>query len=242
MIRIAICDDNPPFMESLRTEIRNILSKQEIDSVIYLFENAEAIPEQLLSSCDIFFLDIDFDGKTYTGIDIARKIRQFQQQAVVIFVTNFIEYAPEGYEVQAFRYLLKSDMPKKLEQCLLQTIEKLQTDQESMQINISGEILTIPLAEILYIESQGHLAVIHVSRQGGKAVKSYRFYSSLGSLEQQLSEKGFLRIQKSYLVNMRRIKKYQCTEAVLDNGTVLKVSEKTYAEQKKQYLLWKARQ
>lgn len=242
MIRIAICDDNPPFMESLRTEIRNILSKQEIDSVIYLFENAEAIPEQLLSSCDIFFLDIDFDGKTYTGIDIARKIRQFQQQAIVIFVTNFIEYAPEGYEVQAFRYLLKSDMPKKLEQCLLQTIEKLQTDQESMQINISGEILTIPLSEILYIESQGHLAVIHVSRQGSKAVKSYRFYSSLGSLEHQLSEKGFLRIQKSYLVNMRRIKKYQCTEAVLDNGTVLKVSEKTYAEQKKQYLLWKARQ
>ena len=49
------------------------------------------------------------------------------------------------------------------------------------------------------------------------------------------------RTNKSYLVNMRRIKKYQCNEAELDNGQILRVSEKNYAENKKRYLLWKGR-
>lgn len=241
MIRIVLCDDSTPFLESLRTEIRKLLKENKIEGVIYMYECAEDIPEQLLSNCEIFFLDIDFKGKQYTGIDLAKRIREVSPNAVLVFVTNFIEYAPEGYEVQAFRYLLKRDIHSKLEQCLLQTISKLRTERESMQINISGEIMTIPLVDILYIESEGHLAVVHVLKQGNPAPKTYRFYSSLANLEQQLATQGFLRIQKSYLVNMRRIKKYQCNEAELDNGQKLRVSEKNYAEQKKQYLLWKGR-
>lgn len=241
MIRISICDDDPLFRESLRSEVRNILNLHEIDAVIQIYDHAESIPEHSLSTTDVFFLDIDFSEKNYTGIDIARTVRKYQQNAIIVFVTNFIEYAPEGYEVQAFRYLLKSSIHEKLEQCLLQIMQKLQSDHETMQISIAGEILTLPLSDILYIESQGHLAVIYVSKQGSKTVKTYSFYSTLSSLERQLSPMGYLRIHKSYLVNMHRIRKYQCTEAVLDNGTILKVSERSYSEQKKQYLLWKAR-
>lgn len=242
MIRVILCDDSAPFLKTLRSEIRKILKENKIEGIIHLYERAEDIPDELLSECDIFFLDIDFNDKQYTGIDLAKKIRKYKPDAVIVFVTNFIEYAPEGYEVQAFRYLLKRDIHSKLEQCLLQTISKSQTERETMQINISGEILTIPIADILYIESQGHLALIHVLKKGNQAVKIYRFYSSLSNLEQQMAPQGFLRIQKSYLVNMRRIKKYQCNEAQLDNGQTLRVSEKNYAEQKRQYLLWKGRQ
>lgn len=241
MIRVLLCDDNAPFLEALRSEIRRILKAHKIEGVIHMYSCVEEIPEHLLSDCDIYFLDIDFERKQYTGIDLAKRIRENNSDAIIVFATNFIEYAPEGYEVQAFRYLLKRDIQSKLKECLLQTISKLQTDRESIQINISGEILTIPLVDILYIESQGHLALIHVLRKGSQMSKTYRFYSSLANLEEQLSTQGFLRIQKSYLVNMRRITKYQCNEARLDNGQTLRVSEKNYSENKKQYLLWKGR-
>ncbi len=241
MIRVLLCDDNAPFLESLRGEIRRILKVHKIEGVIHMYSCVEEIPEHLLSDCDIYFLDIDFEKKQYTGIDLAKQIRTNNPNAIIVFATNFIEYAPEGYEVQAFRYLLKRDIHAKLEQCLLQTISKLRTEHESIQINIAGEILTIPLVEILYIESQAHLALIHVLKKGTQTTKTYRFYSSLSNLEQELSTQGFLRIQKSYLVNMRRIRKYQCNEAQLDNGQVLRVSEKNYAENKKRYLLWKGR-
>lgn len=242
MIRIVLCDDSAPFLETLSIEIRQILRRNRIEGAIYSYEYTEDVPSYLLSNCDVFFLDIDFNEKQCTGIDLAKRIRKLRPDAVIVFVTNYIEYAPEGYEVQAFRYLLKSNIHSKLEQCLLQTISRLQTERETMHINISGEILSIPIADILYIESQGHLALVHVLKKGNQALKVYRFYSSLANLEKQMAPQGFLRTQKSFLVNMRHIKKYQCNGAQLDNGQTLRVSEKNYAEQKRQYLLWKGRQ
>ncbi len=242
MIRIVLCDDNQQFLASLRANIRNILNAHKIDAEIRIFEDAESIPEHVFASSDIFFLDIDFNKKQYTGIDIAKKIRLLRQDSIIVFVTNYIEYAPEGYEVQAFRYCLKSEIHSKLEHYLMQAISKLKSEQEAIQIHVSGETITIPLSDIVYIESQGHTAVIHVQKPGTQNCKLYKFYATLTSLEQNLSAQGFLRIHKSYLVNMRRMTKFQCTEATLDTGSTLRVSEKNYAEQKKKYLLWKGRQ
>ncbi len=241
MMRILLCDDNAVFLKSLRSEIRRVLDAHHVVAVIHTIDTPEEITEDLLTSCDVFFLDIDFANRKYNGIDIARLIRRHKADAIIIFVTNYVEYAPEGYEVQAFRYALKNEMPQKLEQYLLDTIDKLKVEQEPIQINIAGETITLPLIDILYIESQGHTAIIHTQKIGMQTSKTYRFYAALTNLEQQLAPNGFLRIHKSYLVNMRRMKKYQCTEAILDNGMKLRVSEKNYATQKKQYLRWKGR-
>ncbi len=242
MADILLCDDSITFLESFRNELRDILRRNQLEGNIHLYQYAEDIPEHLISTCDIFFLDIDFQGKSYTGIDLARKIREVNSDAIIVFVTNYIEYAPDGYEVHAFRYLLKSDIHAKLESCLLQSVQKRQAEQETFQIHVSGEKITVPLTDVLYMESQGHQIIIHIQKAGTKTPQLYRFYDSLGSLEKQLCSQGFLRIQKSYLVNMRHIQKYQCNEATLDNGEKLPVSEKNYAEQKKQFLLWKGRQ
>lgn len=239
MIQIILCDDNDVFLEKFRTEIHASLKKTKTTTVVHTYSSAEEIPTTMMADADILFLDIDFTDKNYTGIDIAKKIREVNDHAVIVFVTNYIEYAPDGYEVQAFRYLLKSDIESKLERCLQQILEKMQSVQETVLINSAGETMELPLSDILYIESQLHNAIIYIQAPGFDSAKEVRVYSSLANLEQQLSEKGFLRVQKSYLVNMRRIAKYQCAEALLDNGTVLKVSQKMYAEQKKKYLLWK---
>lgn len=241
MIRIILCDDDSIFLKRMRDEIRTVLKQMNYDAVIHVFDAAEDIPEPLLDSCDIFFLDIDFTGKKYTGIDIAKKICFKRQDSIVIFLTNYIEYAPEGYEVQAFRYVLKNEAHRKLEQYLREAIDKVFTEQESIQFNISGEPVTLNLEDILYIESQAHIAVIYTQKANSTSskVKEYKIYSSLTNLERQLSDRGFLRIQKSFLINMRRIKQFKCTGATLDNDSIIPVSEKTYAQQKKKYLLWK---
>lgn len=242
MVKIILCDDNQVFLENLRREIRIILKRNNIDSEIYIFNSLESIQSDLIPQANIFFLDIDFSSRQYTGIDIAKKIRSVNERAVIIFVTNYIQYAPEGYEVQAFRYLLKSSIATKLDRCLKQALDKLSVDNETMMITVFGETIILPLKDILFIESQAHNIVINVQHTREECPKQYRLYATLSSMEQQLGERGFLRIQKSYLVNMRRLTKYQCTEAVLDNGQSLKVSQKIYNEQKKKFLLWKGRQ
>ena len=242
MLRILICDDDPLFLEGMRLRIRSILNQQNIDATVLCSEHAASIPMQYIENCDIAFLDIDFAIENYSGIDLAKKIRKKQQNTVIIFVTNYIEYAPDGYELQAFRYVLKKDIEKKLFPYLHQAIEKTQTVRQTIQINISGETFTLELADILYFESQGHTIIVHIQKSGQKNEKTYRFYSTMSKLEEALESKGFLRIQKGYLVNIAHLHRFQCQGATLKNGTVLPVSEKNYAEQKKKYLLWKGRQ
>ena len=238
MIHIALFDDEPIFLEQTRTQIWEIIKKHNIGVSVQAFTDGDQLTREDFSTIDICFLDIDFSGKTLSGIEIARKIRQVRQDTVLIFLTNYIEYAPEGYEVQAFRYLLKSDAPRKLEKYLLEGIAYLQERKETVQFRHAGETVTLMIQQVLYIESQKHAAIIYVQDDTGN-IRQYKLFISLTSLEHQLSPRGFLRTQKSYLVNMRRILRFKGEGITLDNGIVLPVSEKNYAQLKNQYLLWK---
>lgn len=240
MIRIIICDDDPVFLEVMEMAVRHVIGCVELKAKIHTFSAMEQISDQLLSSCDIALLDIDFAGKKYCGLDIARKLREFRSDSIVIFVTNYIEYAPEGYEVQAFRYVLKSEVETKLEGYLMQAFQKLHNSRQNIKIQINGEMIDLRLQEILYIEAQLHTVNMYVQRQSSvPALKKYNFYASISSLETELAPRGFLRIHKSYLVNMQHIRRYQCQEVELYNGMILKASESRYGEQKQKYLLWK---
>lgn len=237
MLKILICDDDPVCLEKVHRRVRDIYDT----AMIMAYQRQEEIPPSYLSDCGIALLDIDFRGQDQNGIQIAQRLREVNRDAVIIFITNYVEYAPEGYEVQAFRYLLKKDIDWKLEPYLRDAIEKLEQTRETVTVTVSGEPITIRLRDVLYIEAQAHNALIYIQRQGDAQSQHLRIYASLKSLDTQLSSRGFLRIQKSFLANMRRIRRFQSTGAELDDGTILPVSPKTYTQQKSQYLLWKGR-
>ena len=241
MVKILICDDDCDFLKSFGNQVRELLQQRGQQAKIHTFQQADAIPKNKLEECELAFIDIEFAGWKYNGIDIARKLREVQPNAVVIFVTNFPQYAPEGYEVHAFRYLLKGEIKTKLNSYLTLALRQLQTVKQTLHINISGEHINVPLEDILYIESHLHTVVAYVQKKPGKVI-TYSFYAAIGNLEEQLSQYAFLRIHKSYLVNMKYLQKFQCKEAVLSTGTVLRGSEQNYRKQKKEFLLWKGRQ
>ena len=193
---------------------------------------SDLFPEQL-ASCDMAFLDIDFEHGTCNGIDLARELRQVNSRALIFFVTNYIDYAPAGYEVQAFRYILKRDVTDVLERYILQAMEQLADGQEVLRLQGKDEMIDIPLEQITFLEVMDHSVSIHAGTQ------KHELSAALFRLEDRLEAHGFLRIHKSYLVNMRHIRKYRSRECVLDDGTVLAVSERNYAQQKQKYLLWK---
>lgn len=239
---ILICDDDKIFTSRLKKSVEDYTSNNKIRAKIHSFYSSEEIGTEVLSSCDIAFLDIDFEGKSYNGLDIARRLRRLKNDAVIVFITNYIEYAPEGYEVEAFRYILKDEIPKKLSSTFALIIERLKAVKCDIKIKVDGELIAIPVQNILYIESMDHTLIFHVERKGRDKENQYSCYSTLSEMETNLTDRGFLRIHKSFLVNMEHIKKLSCNDALLDNGVTLRVSSKTYSEIKKKYMLWKGKQ
>ena len=237
MLQILICDDDEIFLRSMREQVEDCLAQLGHSARIFVCKSIGEISPSIMMGCDLALLDVDFGKTRKNGIDVARKLREVRNDAVIVFVTNYIEYAPEGYEVQAFRYIMKKDIGKKLRNCLKQAIDKLFMSREVLRIKINGEPISLPITSILYIESQLRIALIYVQKEN--AVKQYRCYATISELEEQLEAQGFLRIHKSYLVNMRHLEKYQCREVVLSNGTALKASALNYSQQKQKYLFWK---
>ena len=101
-VKVVLCDDDAEFLNIFRGEIIAAFEKLNLKAELTTFNSAEYIPDGMFASCDMVFLDIDFEGEDYNGIDIARRLRGVNKKAVLFFVTNFIDYAPAGYEVQAF--------------------------------------------------------------------------------------------------------------------------------------------
>ena len=101
MVRILICDDDAIFAAHLKQLLERYTAELGISCRITVLHDPERISDTMLQGCEIAFLDIDMPGRM-SGIEVARNLRQMRRDSVIVFVTNYIEYAPEGYEVQAF--------------------------------------------------------------------------------------------------------------------------------------------
>ena len=232
-LSIVLCDDDPDFLNILDDELSRVFKKLNVKASIYLINNPGDLTEELSASCDMVFLDIDFDREDRNGIDIARSLRQVNSRALVFFVTNYIDYAPAGFEVQAFRYILKKDLDQVLERYLLQAMETMAEGSAVLRLRDREQTVDLPLEQISWLEVLDHYVSIHT------AEGSFTLNATLSAMESGLVDHGFLRIHKSYLVNMAQIRKFRSRECLLQDGTALAVSEKNYAQQKQKYLLWK---
>lgn len=232
-VQIILCDDDPAFLQTLWHELSLVFEKMNLIASVTAFDSPGTLEQEQLTSCDMAFLDIDFESEDRNGIDIARMLRRVNSRALVFFVTNFIDYAPAGYEVQAFRYILKRDLREVLERYILQAMENLAEGQEYLRLRDKEQTVDIPLEQIAYLEVMDHYVSIHTGK------RAYTLGATLSSLEKEMESHGFLRIHKSYLVNMLYIRKFRSRECLLSDGTVLAVSDKNYAQQKQKYLLWK---
>ncbi len=232
-IKIVLCDDDPAFLEELGRELLRIFAKLSIRVKLAAFHGPGEISEDALRACEMAFLDIDYESDDRNGIDIARRLRELNNKCLLFFVTNFIDYAPAGFEVHAFRYILKRDRDEVLERYILQAMETVAEGQEYLRLWDQDLIVDVPLRQIEYLEVKDHYVSVHAGEN------AYILSSSLSSLGNALEPHGFLRVHNSYLVNMALIRKFRSRECLMVSGTSLAVGEKSYSVQKQKYLQWK---
>lgn len=216
-ISIAICDDEQEELDLIHSMVMSYGKKKKLS--IEKFLSADMLLKCPSCTWDIVFMDIEMQPPT--GFEAASILSKHKPKPLIIFVTKSSAYTTRGYGI-AFRYLVKPINFTEFTDAMDSACEELAANRFSFRIDNS--LFSIPLTEIYYLESFGHLAIIHT------ADKEYRIRASLMDLLDQLPQNRIGAPHKSYLVNMEYINKATATEIVLTNGVHIPISRRKRQE------------
>lgn len=210
MINIVICEDDYLFREVLRKYLETILKEIPNQFEITEFNCGEDLIQNYSDNIDIFFLDIDM--KKITGMDVARKIREVNDKSEIIFTTGLIDYIHDGYEVRAYRYLLKPIKFEKLKEHVESCIEDIKKRSENnLIIKNKGKIYKINIDDITFIEVINKDIMVHTKKQ------IYDTKTSMKIIEKELVRYGFYRCHKGFLVNMKYVQTIYKNSILINN-------------------------
>lgn len=198
MLKFVICDDDFIFRDTLREYLEVILKGITNQFEIIMFNCGEDLIENYHEDVDIFFLDIEMNK--LTGMDVARKIRERNDKSEIIFTTGLIDYIHDGYEVRAYRYLIKPIQFEKLKEhvnlCIKDIIKK---SERNIFIQNKGDTYKLKIDEITFVEVINKDVIIHTVNE------SYSTKTNMRIIETELVKYNFYRCHKSFLVNMKYV-------------------------------------
>jgi two-component system LytT family response regulator len=238
-IRALVVDDEP----LARRAIRRFLGKNSgVDIVGECGDGESALRAIRERKPDLVFLDVQMPEMD--GFQVLSEIGA-NEMPVTIFVTAYDRYALRAFDANAIDYLLKPIGKERFERALtraqhriagqfncdevhriISSLEQLAVARiypDRLSIPKNGRLLFVATKDIDWIEAEGNYVRLHIGN------RDYEFRETLAALEEKLSPSEFLRIHRSTIVNIHRIKEIQAWfhghhRVLLENGTELRMS------------------
>jgi two-component system LytT family response regulator len=240
MIRTVIVDDEPLAREILR---EYLLADEECELVAECANGFEAVKAVAEHDPDLLLLDIQMPK-----LDGFEVLELLDRSPVVVFVTAHDDYALRAFEVHALDYLLKPYSQERFRQVMERVKRMLLRPEREPVAGLAhalrasplqrivirlddGTIQVVPLARVDYVEAADDAVLV------ATAATKLRKQQTIGDLAQQLDPNRFVRVHRSYIVNIERIEKLELyakdsRTALLRDGTRLPVSRSGYARLK----------
>ncbi len=171
---------------------------------------------------ELLLLDMLMPG--VNGIQAAREIREFNSQIKIVFLTSSPEYAVESYSVQAHHYLLKPVSEEKLFPILDRLLDDFKKPEDALRIKTQSNMFNLPYRKIEYIEVIAKKLYFYLTDGGTREVTG-----SLADFEQDLLKRPcFMKVHRSYLVNLQWVQELRQGELVTASGQRVPVSRAAY--------------
>lgn len=250
-MEIAICDDVKLNSQEIEAQINTL----NVADNIYTFSDIGAFLSSINNGkrYDIVFMDIKWDSKKdeaqfcdsqqdanitepqdAVGIDIAAKLYRLCPQTKVVYVTGYVELSQYIlFNKSNLCGFLTKPVDIKLLQAVLQKAasELSHEAQHFLELKQKGSIVYIPTRKILFVESKGHTVNVHTTDE------SITSYMRLEGVMQQLPAE-FFRCHKSFIVNMRWVRRFLTNEILLKNDSKVPVSRARLAATKEAYFMF----
>ncbi len=219
MFRIAVIDDEAFFLEKCRRITKSFFNERKIQSEVKTYKYASLVLEDIKDNLyfDIYLIDIEMPDMN--GMELAHQIRQLYDSPYIIFVTSYLEYSIKGYEYNAWRYIVKDEMHKKLPLAYDSLINQIKQKKEKFYIiEHPKKILKLLYEDIYYIYKDGKNAVF-VTRNC-----SWNDRITLERVMQALDDSMFVRCERGHIVNIRHVMSVEDDELLMRNGEKIRIS------------------
>lgn len=199
-LHALVVDDEQPVLDEL---VWMLGRDDRIASVRAARSGTEALRMLEGGDIDLVFLDVAMPG--LSGLEIARLLGKFRSPPKIVFVTAHDAHAVEAFEMNAVDYLLKPIREERLRESVRRACAEVETgvaaSDESIAVELGGVTRFVPRSTVAYVEAQGDYVRLHTSEGASHLVRI-----PLGTLADDWSEAGFVRIHRSHLLNLAHVR------------------------------------
>jgi DNA-binding LytR/AlgR family response regulator len=202
-LSLLAVDDERPALEDL---VRMLEASPAVGEVRAAGSGHEALVTLAEERCDALFLDVRMPG--LDGLELARVLRRFERPPAVVFVSAFDDFAVSAFELEALDYLVKPVTRKRLDEAIAR-VQRAAAPAGSQPAAIEDDVLPVDalrgggtrlLGRSSILVLQAHGDYVRVASDEGRFLLRAR----LADLEERWSRHGFLRVHRSFVVNLRR--------------------------------------
>ncbi len=219
-MHIAICDDSDIDAQFVRQIAAHWAAARGLNAETEVFSSAESFLFHYAENKNFDILLLDVEMGKMDGVTMAKRIRQENETVQIVFITGYSDYIAEGYEVAALHYLMKPVSEEKLCTVLDRALEKMKQNEKFLNLELSGEMVRIPMHEIRYLDVLKNYVTVH-------AKQDYTVKRSLAELERELDER-FFRVGRGLILNLKFIRRVTKQEVHLSDGSVLPLPRGAY--------------
>ena len=231
MVKCIAIDDEPLALRQIKSYIER---SEQLELVATCRSACEAQAIIQNEHIDLIFVDINMPDMN--GLDF---VRSLTHNYYIIFTTAHSEFALEGFKLNAIDYLLKPfsyDEFTKATQKVVSLVDLVkrcraaesaaaqaeaeEADQDCISVKADYKTQLVKIVDIVYLESAGEYVRLHI--EGGQTITTL---FRLKNMEALLPANSFLRVHRSYIVNLKRISSYTKGRIFLDNGEYIPLGE-----------------
>ena len=233
-LNIAICDDEASWIDEAVRALEGYARDSDLSLSIETYASGADLLRTTNPAPDLLFCDIELNEEGKSGIDLVAEVSRRWPACQIVYVTNFLRYAPDVYTTNHLWFALKDQFEERLPEIFGKFARLREAKGALLAVTtVNKDLLSIPCEDILYLERRGRTTTIAMCDGSAAEVPD-----RLPDLLDRLPRRSFARCHGSFAVNLAHVRAVGKDAITLAGGASVPLSRRLARGFRDHYLDW----